>query len=91
MTKNEAQAILNKVREGSGSSISLAQINAALYVTGDLGMDETVRGPGLDSTPSRENKTTWTHWGETVVAEDLRGFRAYSWLRRFGGSKETYE
>jgi hypothetical protein len=86
MTKIEAQAILNKVREGNGSSISLAQINAALHLTGDLGMAEAVRGEGLDTPIPREDKTTWSQWGETVVVEDLRGFRAYSWLRRFGRS-----
>lgn len=84
MTKSEAKAILNRVREGSGAETSVELIRAALYATGDLRVDAPVRSEGLDTSVPRACETVWHHAGETVVAEDLRGFRAYSWSRRFG-------
>lgn len=91
MNRNEAQAILNRVREGRGHQTPVADITAALHVTGDLRVDEAVRGAGLDTPLSRAGQTVRSHAGETVVVEDLRGFRAYSWARRFGRSQEANE
>lgn len=91
MTKNEAQKILNQVREGAGGHIPTAVINAALHVTGDLGVDAGVRGEGLAAPVPRESDDSRPIICPHVVGEGLRGFSAYSWSRRFGRSAEANE
>jgi hypothetical protein len=91
MTKNEAKAILNRVREGCGQGVEVETITAALYASGDLRMDASVRSERLDSEVQREGQAVWGLPSEDVVGADLRGFRAYSWARKFGGSQKAHE
>jgi hypothetical protein len=48
MTKDEAQKILDQIREGFGNSYTEACAIECLYLTGDLGTHETVRSQGVD-------------------------------------------
>jgi hypothetical protein len=53
MTKDDAQKILNQIREGYGHGYTEACAIECLYLTGDLGTHETVRSSGVDE-PIRE-------------------------------------
>ena len=53
MTKHEAQKILDEIRGGFGDAYTEACAIECLYLTGDLGAHETVRGEGVDE-PLRE-------------------------------------
>ena len=53
MTKDDAQKILNQIREGYGHAYTEACAIECLYLTGDLGTHETVRSSGVDE-PLRE-------------------------------------
>ena len=53
MTKDDAQKILNQIREGYGHAYTEACAIECLYLTGDLGAHETVRSSGVDE-PLRE-------------------------------------
>ena len=48
MTKDEAQKILDQIREGFGNSYIEACAIECLYLTGDLGTHEAVRSTGVD-------------------------------------------
>jgi len=48
MTKDEAQKILDQIREGFGNAYTEACAIECLYLTGDLGTHETVRSTGVD-------------------------------------------
>ena len=48
MTKHEAQKILDEIREGYGNAYTEACAIECLYLTGDLGVHEAVRGKGMD-------------------------------------------
>lgn len=91
MTKNEAQAILNKVREGTGSSFSVGLISAALNVTGDLRVAEAVRGEVLDSAIQPEAQGERCSTCPRMVERDMQQHRAYSWARGFSRSQEANE
>lgn len=54
MTKNEAQKILSQIREGFGDAYTEACAIECLYLTGDLGTHETVRGKGVDESIREE-------------------------------------
>jgi hypothetical protein len=53
VTKHEAQKILDEIRGGFGDAYTEACAIECLYLTGDLGAHETVRGEGVDE-PLRE-------------------------------------
>jgi hypothetical protein len=48
MTKDDAQKILDQIREGYGHAYTEACAIECLYLTGDLGTHETVRSTGVD-------------------------------------------
>jgi hypothetical protein len=48
VTKDDAQKILDQIREGYGHAYTEACALECLYVTGDLGAHETVRSSGVD-------------------------------------------
>ena len=48
MTKDDAQKILNQIREGYGHAYTEACAIECLYLTGDLGTHEAVRSEGVD-------------------------------------------
>jgi hypothetical protein len=48
MTKDDAQKILNQIREGYGHAYTEACAIECLYLTGDLGTHEAVRSTGVD-------------------------------------------
>lgn len=91
MTKNEAKAILDKVREGTGFGFGLAEIRAALHVTGDLGVDEAMRGQRLDSPLSRAGGEARGASCPRLVVQDVRTDCVYPWSRWNRGSQEAYE
>ena len=53
MTKSDAQKILDEIREGYGNAYTEACAIECLYLTGDLGTHEKLRGTGMDE-PVRE-------------------------------------
>jgi hypothetical protein len=55
MTKDDAQKILNQIREGFGNSYTEACAIECLYLTGDLGTHETVRSKGVDQPLQEES------------------------------------
>jgi len=55
MTKDEAQKILDQIREGFGNAYTEACAIECLYLTGDLGTHETVRSTGVDETIREES------------------------------------
>lgn len=57
MTYEEAQALLDTVREGGDADPSA--IERALHVTGDLGAHEELRSQGVDGEDSQED---WRGW-----------------------------
>jgi len=48
MTKDDAQKILDQIREGYGHAYTEACAIECLYLTGDLGTHEAVRSTGVD-------------------------------------------
>lgn len=48
MTRHEAQKILDQIREGFGNAYTEACAIECLYITGDIGVHEAVRSPGVD-------------------------------------------
>jgi hypothetical protein len=48
MTKDDAQKILDQIREGYGHAYTEACAIECLYLTGDLGTHETVRSERVD-------------------------------------------
>jgi hypothetical protein len=54
VTKDEAQKILDQIREGFGNSYTEACAIECLYLTGDLGTHETVRSKGMDQPIQQE-------------------------------------
>ena len=48
MTKDDAQKILDQIREGYGHAYTEACAIECLYLTGDLGTHEAVRSEGVD-------------------------------------------
>jgi len=55
MTKDEAQKILDQIREGFGNAYTEACAIECLYLTGDLGTHEAVRSTGVDETIREES------------------------------------
>ena len=55
MTKDDAQKILSQIREGFGDAYTEACAIECLYVTGDLGIHETVRSSGVDQPLQKED------------------------------------
>jgi hypothetical protein len=54
MTKDDAQKILNQIREGYGHAYTEACAIECLYLTGDLGTHETMRSARVDDTVREE-------------------------------------
>jgi len=54
MTKDDAQKILDQIREGYGHAYTEACAIECLYLTGDLGAHETVRSKGVDGSIREE-------------------------------------
>ena len=54
MTKDDAQKILNQIREGYGHAYTEACAIECLYLTGDLGTHETMRSARVDETVREE-------------------------------------
>ena len=48
MTKDDAQKILDQIREGYGHAYTEACAIECLYLTGDLGTHEAMRSTGVD-------------------------------------------
>lgn len=54
MTKDDAQKILSQIREGFGDAYTEACAIECLYLTGDLGTHEAMRGKGVDESIREE-------------------------------------
>ena len=55
MTKDDAQKILNQIREGYGHAYTEACAIECLYLTGDLGTHEAVRSERVDQPLQKED------------------------------------
>jgi hypothetical protein len=62
----EANKILDRHKEGS-HAYSLLTITKALYLTGDIGAHEELRGPGLDQEIPGEDEGSWTERSQEMV------------------------
>ena len=65
MTYEQAQRILNRVREGATYPSRI--VDFALYLTGDFDAYEEVRGKGMVETLSTEDERRWSHAGKGMV------------------------
>lgn len=66
MNIQEANKILDRHKEGS-HAYSLLTITKALYLTGDIGTHEELRGPGLDQEIPGEDEGSWTERSQEMV------------------------
>ncbi len=80
MTHEQAQKILDRVRDGE--SYSRAIIDAALWLTGDLDAHEAMRGEGMDQTLPGQSAAGWCRASESMVAQANFGYRAHPWAGR---------
>lgn len=71
MTHDQAQKILNKVREGVHYPAAI--VDKALFLTGDLGAYEKVRSAGVDQTLSGEGERDWFHGSSRLVGRRYFG------------------
>jgi hypothetical protein len=69
MNFEQANRILDRHKEGS-HAYSLLTISKALYLTGDLGTHEELRGSGMVGEIPGESLRTWSDRGETLVEQD---------------------
>lgn len=65
MTYEQAQRILNRVREGATYPSRI--VDFALYLTGDFDAYEEVRGKGMVEEVSAKDERRWSHAGKGVV------------------------
>ena len=65
MTYEQAQRILNRVREGATYPSRI--VDFALYLTGDFDAYEEVRGKGMVEEVSAKDERRWPHVGKGVV------------------------
>lgn len=71
MTYDQAQKILNKVREGVHYPAAI--VDKALFLTGDLGAYEAMRGEGVDQTLQGESQGDWPHASSRLVGRRYFG------------------
>lgn len=71
MTHEQAQKILNKVRDGVHYPAAI--VDEALYLTGDLGAYEKVRGQGVDQAVSTEGERDWFDASSRLVGRRYFG------------------
>lgn len=77
MTRNEAHAILDGLK--NGIQASQHQINLALFTTGDIGTDARVRSAGMDQTLSGQSERGWTERSAVVMGTDNRSDFEIAW------------
>ncbi len=65
MTYEQAQQILNRVRDGATYPSRL--VDYALYLTGDFDAYEAKRGQGMVESVSAEDERRWSHASKGVV------------------------
>lgn len=66
MTHEQANKILDRHKEGS-HAYSLLTITKALYLTGDIGTHEELRGAGMDKEIPGEDEGSWTERSQEMV------------------------
>lgn len=71
MTHDQAQKILNKVRDGVHYPAQI--VDKALFLTGDLGAYEKVRSQGMDQTLQSESQGDWSHASSRMVGRRYFG------------------
>lgn len=71
MTHEQAQKILNKVREGVHYPAAI--INQALILTGDLDANENERSEGVVDALSAESENRWTDASSRLVGRRYFG------------------
>ena len=81
MTKNEAHALLDKIRSGEGRFVSLAETNNALERTGDLSRpsSESLR---FDGNEQRNNRPRQAHDQTAEVGFSYSKYLDYSKTER---------
>lgn len=65
----QANLILDRHKEGS-HAYSLLTITKALYLTGDIGAHEELRGERMVDSLSGEDEGSWTERSEEMVGEN---------------------
>lgn len=71
MTYEQAQKILNRVREGVHYPAAI--VDKALFLTGDLDRDAEDGGQGMDQTLSGEGQREWFHASQRLVGRRYFG------------------
>ena len=66
MNLHQANTILDRHKEGT-YAYSLLTITKALYLTGDIGAHEELRGEGMVDSLSGEGEGSWTERSEEMV------------------------
>ena len=69
MNHKKANQILDRHKEGS-HAYSLLTITKALYLTGDIGAYEELRGSGMGDEIPGEDEGSWTERSEEMVGEN---------------------
>ena len=76
MTKLQANEILDRVKYGL--PVSQIQITQALIVTGDIGVNEGMRGEGMDRPLSPQSEGSWRESRTFLVGQSSIRHSAYS-------------
>jgi hypothetical protein len=71
MTHEQAQKILDKVREGVAYPASI--VDFALQLTGDLELYEENRGQGMGGAVQTQGQTSWGRAGQDLVERHYLG------------------
>lgn len=79
MTHEQAHQILDRVKDGTAYSRKI--IDAALWLTGDIGTHEGMRGQGMDQALEAESNDRWGQQFEQLVAQHDCRHRAHPWAR----------
>jgi hypothetical protein len=74
MTHEQAQKILDKVREGVAYPASI--VDFALFLTGDIESYEANRGQGMGREIQTQGQTSWGRAGQDLVERNHFGHRA---------------
>ncbi len=92
MNYYQAQNLLDEIREGA--QYSLATINKALELTGDIdghGTFQKLRGSGMDSAVSQAATGRRQGGSPSVVAQDSSGYCKTAWPRSGRRIAATHE
>ena len=92
MNYYQAQNLLDEIREGA--QYSLATINKALELTGDIdghGTFQKLRSSGMDSAVSQAATGRWQERSSSVVAQDSNGYCETPWPRGGKRFEATHE